>query len=312
MIISASRRTDIPSFYSRWFFNRLREGFVYVRNPMNPRQISQVSLSPEVVDGIVFWTKNPVPMLDRLDELRDYMYCFQFTLTSYGADVERALPSKSGVLIPAFQRLSDTIGPDRVIWRYDPIFLNAAYTMDYHFRYFEAMAKRLAPYTRKCTISFLDLYDKTKRNIAPLAPSPFPPELQNQMAKHVAEVAHSYGLRVDTCAEGIDLEQYGIEHGRCIDPRLWEQLLGCPLDVKKDKNQRAECGCVEALDVGAYNTCRNGCRYCYANYSEKTVASQSALHDPDSPLLIGAVGPEDKITPRKMASCKADQLRFDL
>ena len=312
MIISASRRTDIPSYYSTWFFNRLRAGYVYVRNPMNAHQISKISLSPEVVDGIVFWTKNPIPMLDRLDELRDYMYYFQFTLTSYGTDVEQNIPSKNKVVVPAFQRLSDTIGPDRVIWRYDPIFLNETYTIDYHIRYFEELAKRLSPYTRKCTFSFLDTYDKTKRNIAPLSPYAFPVEQQDLLAKHIAEIAHSYGLRVDTCAEGIDLERYGIEHASCIDGRLFEQLLHCPLQAKKDKNQRTECGCIEALDVGAYNTCRNGCRYCYANFSEKVVVSQSCKHDPNSPLLIGEVGPEDKITPRKMASCKADQIRFDL
>lgn len=312
MIISASRRTDIPSFYSEWFFHRLREGFVYSRNPMSPRQVSLIDLSPEVVDGIVFWTKDPTPMLDRLGELGDYMYYFQFTPTCYGTDVERGLPSKDGVLIPAFQRLSDAIGPDRVIWRYDPIFLNDTYTMDHHARSFEAMAKRLAPYTRKCTISFLDWYGKTKRNIAPLAPWPFPAEQQDRLARIIADIAHSHGLRVDTCAEAIDLERYGIEHARCIDAQLFERLLGCPLEFKKDKNQRTECGCMEALDVGAYDTCRNGCRYCYANLSESMAAAQSRRHDPRSPLLVGEIGPEDKIVPRKMVSCRMDQMRFDL
>lgn len=308
MIISASRRTDIPSYYSQWFFNRLRARYVYVRNPMNAHQISQISLSPEVVDGIVFWTKNPIPMLDQLDKLRDYMYYFQFTITSYGTDAEQNIPSKNTVIVPAFQRLSDTIGPDRVIWRYDPIFLNGTYTVDYHVHYFEKLAKRLAAYTRKCTISFLDTYDKTKRNIAPLAPTPFSVEQQDLLAKELSGIAHSYGLRMDTCAEGIDLDKYGIEHARCIDGNLFEQLLHCPLQAKKDKNQRPECGCMEALDIGAYNTCRNGCRYCYANFSESTVASQSCRHDPDSPLLIGAVGPEDKVSPRKVSSYKDNQI----
>lgn len=149
MIISASRRTDIPTYYSDWLLSRVKAGYVYVQNPMNAHQISRVSLSPEVVDGIVFWTKNPTPMLDKLDALRDYMYYFQFTLNSYGTDVERNIPSKNNVIIPAFQQLSDLIGPDRVIWRYDPIFLSETYTMDYHIRYFEELAKRLSPYTKK-------------------------------------------------------------------------------------------------------------------------------------------------------------------
>ena len=311
MIISASRRTDIPTYYSDWFLNRVKDGYVYVRNPMNAHQISKISLSPEVVDAIVFWTKNPTPMLDKLDALSDYMYYFQFTLNSYGADVERNLPSKSKVVVPAFQRLSDLIGPDRVIWRYDPIFLSETYTVDYHIRYFEELAKRLSPYTKKCTISFLDFYRNTEKNISELLLQKFPVEQQRQLAKNIAEIAHSYGLQVDTCAEKIDLHQYGIEHAKCIDDRLIEQLVQCSLNVRKDKNQRLECGCIESLDIGAYNTCRNGCRYCYANYSEKAVGTNHEKHNPFSPLLVGEVGPNDKITERKMVSYKVNQIRLD-
>ena len=235
MIISASRRTDIPTYYSDWLLNRVKAGYAYVRNPMNAHQISRVSLSPEVVDGIVFWTKNPIPMLDKLDALRDYMYYFQFTLNSYGADVERNIPSKNNVIIPAFQQLSDLIGPDRVIWRYDPIFLSETYTMDYHIRYFEELAKRLSPYTKKCTISFLDFYRNTEKDMATLALGRFSVRQQEQLAKSLAEIAHSYGLRVDTCAEEIELQQYGIERARCIDDRLLGQLIQRPRSVKKIK-----------------------------------------------------------------------------
>lgn len=312
MIISASRRTDIPTYYSDWFLKRVKAGYVYVRNPMNPHQVSQISLSPEVVDGIVFWTKNPTPMLDRLVELNDYIYYFQFTLNSYGIDVEENIPNKSKVIIPAFQRLSDSIGPNRMIWRYDPIFLSEFYTIDYHIRYFEELAKRLSPYTKKYTISFLDLYRNTEKNIAVLAPCKFSVEQQAQLAKIMAEIAHSYGLRIDTCAEEIDLSQYGIEHAKCIDDRLFSQLLQCPLEIKKDKNQRLGCGCVESVDIGAYNTCRNGCKYCYANYSSKAVCMSSGNHSPDSPLLIGEVGIDDEIKERKMFSYKINQMQFDL
>ena len=312
MIISASRRTDIPTYYSEWFLKRIKARYVYVRNPMNPHQISQINLSPEVVDGIVFWTKNPSPMLDRLVELNDYMYYFQFTLNSYGVDVEENIPNKSKVIIPAFQRLSDSIGPDRVIWRYDPIFLSRLYTVDYHIRYFEELAKRLSPYTRKCTISFLDLYRNTEKNIAILAPDKFSVERQTQLAKTIAKIAHSYGLRIDTCAEEIDLSQYGIEHAKCIDDCLFSQLLQCPLEIKKDKNQRLGCGCAESVDIGAYNTCQNGCKYCYANYSSKAVYMSSKNHDPDSPLLIGEVGADDEIKERKMFSYKTDQIQLSL
>ena len=312
MIISASRRTDIPTFYSEWFFNRIKEGYVLVRNPMNAHQISKISLSPDIVDGLVFWTKNPIPMLGRLDELKDYTYYFQFTLNSYGQDVETHVPNKQNVIIPAFQKLSDSIGPEKVIWRYDPVFLSEKYTPEYHIRYFEKLAKILHPYTKKCTFSFIDMYRNTEKNVKGLALQPFPIEQQKYIAQNLADIAHGYGLQIDTCAEGIDLEQYGIQHARCIDDRLLSELIGCPLTVGKDKNQRLECGCIESIDIGAYNTCRNGCLYCYANYSQKSVQTNSQKHNPNSPLLFGEVGDDDKITERKMQSCLSLQIGFDI
>ena len=161
MIISASRRTDIPNYYSEWFFNRIKEGYVLVRNPMNISQVSKISLSPDVVDGIVFWTKNPLPILDRLEELREYTYYFQFTLTPYGKDVEPNVPSKNDLIIPSFRKLSERIGKERVVWRYDPILFNDKYTMDYHVKYFKTLAAKLHAYTEKCIVSILDFYQKT-------------------------------------------------------------------------------------------------------------------------------------------------------
>ena len=303
MIISASRRTDIPTYYSEWFMNRISEGYALARNPMNAHQVSRISLSPEVVDGIVFWTKNPAPMLDKLPQLKDYMYYFQFTLNAYEQDVEAGVPLKHKYIVPTFQRLSEMIGPERVVWRYDPILLSDKYTFDYHVKYFELLAKKLAPYTQKCTISFLDMYVKTERNVAGLNIQPWTLELQDAMAKSLAEIAHSYGLELETCAEGIELEKYGIKHAHCIDGELFAKLLGCPLKVGKDKNQRKECGCVDSVDIGAYNTCRNACRYCYANFNAKMVQNNQQHHNPLSPLLLGELQPDDKVTERKMTSC---------
>ena len=159
MIVSASRRTDIPAYYSEWFFRRLEAGFVCVRNPRNPHQVSEIPLSPDVIDGIVFWTKNPIPMLPYLDRLRDYPYYFQFTLNPYGTDIERNVPSKNNIVIPAFQRLSSEIGKARVVWRYDPILLTEKYSMEYHITYFRLLADRLADYTEKCTVlSLIHIY----------------------------------------------------------------------------------------------------------------------------------------------------------
>ena len=310
MILSVSRRTDIPAYFSDWFFRRLEEGYVLVRNPRNPHQVSRVELNPSVVDGIVFWTKNPLPMLDNLDRLQEYAYYVQFTLTPYGQDIEPGVPSKGKVVIPVFQRLSEVVGPHRVIWRYDPILLSPKYTLEYHIRYFEELAKRLSLYTEKCVISFLDQYRKIQRNMEAFHLQVPTLESQDTLAKVFSQIAHSYGLQIETCAEGIDLESYGIQHSRCVDDRLFSRLLGRPLLAEKDRNQRQECGCAESIDIGVYNTCRNGCRYCYANFSPATVAANWTKCDPSSPLLLGQLGPEDKVVFRKTQSLLSDQLTF--
>lgn len=310
MIISASRRTDIPSYYADWFYNRIKEGYVCVRNPMNVHQISRISLSPDVIDGIVFWTKNPHPMMDRLDLLRNYMYYFQFTINSYGRDIEANIPSKNDIIIPTFRTLSDKIGPERVIWRYDPILLTEKYSVDYHIHYFEEIAKRLSGYTEKCIISFVDLYRNTKSNTKDLGLLPLETTAMYEMAHRMSEIALKYGIKMESCAEKINLDQFGIEHGHCIDCSLFERLLGCRLDLDKDKNQREECGCVASVDIGMYNTCKNGCKYCYANYSANTVAKHYASHNPESSLISGAIGDEDIVKDRVVKSCKDCQLNL--
>ncbi|MDR1663403.1 MAG: DUF1848 domain-containing protein [Clostridiales bacterium] len=300
MIISASRRTDIPSYYADWFFNRTKEGFVLARNPVNFRQISRISLAPEAVDGIVFWTKNPSPMLGRLGEIEEYRYYFQFTLTPYGKDIEPDIPGKPDIIIPAFKRLSKTIGADRVIWRYDPILISEKYSAAYHVRAFKKLAEELHGHTRKVTVSFIDVnYRGLKSNTKELALQEFPPTIQIELASRLSEIARSYGLAIDTCAEKIDLRPYGIEHARCIDDKLLGKLFGRNLNVGKDKNQRLECGCVSSVDIGMYNTCLNGCRYCYANYNKAAVGGNFARHNPVSPLISGEVGEGDSIIVRE-------------
>lgn len=301
MILSVSRRTDIPAFYSNWFFNRVKEGFVYVRNPMNIHQISRIELAPNLIDCIVFWSKNPKPMLPYLDLLKDFMYYFQFTINPYDIRLEQSVPTKNSI-IDTFKRLSDIIGPNRVIWRYDPIILTDTISLDYHVKYFEELAKRIEGKTKTCVISFLDLYKKTERNLKDTTAR----ELnQNEMlilASKLANIASSYGMKIQSCAEAIELESVGITHGHCIDNFLIEDLLGVRLVVGKDKNQRPECGCVQSIDIGEYNTCSHMCKYCYANYNKEKVQEKSRRHNPDSPLLIGEVGPEDRITNKKIFS----------
>lgn len=305
MILSVSRRTDIPNYYSDWFYNRMQEGFLYVRNPMNTHQISRIDLSPEVVDCIVFWTKNPAAMLERLDELEKYQYYFQFTLTGYGKDVEPGLPNKREVLIPTFQKLSRKVGMQKVIWRYDPIFLSPRYTVDYHLKAFAEIAHSLSGYTRRVVISFMDLYAKTQRNMAGLQIKDFSDGEMVELVKHLVDISGRYGMKVESCAETIDLGSVGVKHGSCIDKKLIEEIIGCRLIVNKDKNQRAECGCYESVEIGSYNTCKNGCRYCYANFNDARVSESVKSYDVKSPLLCGQIGPDDKITERKVKSEQA-------
>ncbi|MPM27813.1 hypothetical protein SDC9_74327 [bioreactor metagenome] len=310
MIISASRRCDIPTYFSQWFYKRIREEFVLVRNPFNFRQISRISLSPDVVDGIVFWTKNPAPMLDRLDELKEYEYYFQFTVTPYGTDIEPNIPSKEHFMIPTFQNLSQKIGKERIIWRYDPVILSEKYTIEYHIEHFEKFARQLAPYVRKCTFSFLDMYKSTEKNVKGLNIYPISQGDMFRLAKEFSDIAAAYHLKLSTCAENIDLYRYKISHAHCVDRTIFEELGGYGLNIDKDRNQRSECGCDASIDIGTYNSCINGCRYCYANFSSAMAAANFAGHDPLSPLLYGTVGPQDVIKERMMRSCKELQKKL--
>lgn len=310
MILSVSRRTDIPNYYSEWFYNRIKEGFVYVRNPMNEHQVSKIDLSPSVVDCIVFWTKNPEPMMDRLDELSAYNYYFQFTPTGYGKDIECNIPHKKEKMIPVFQKLSDKIGSKKVIWRYDPVIFTKTYTPEYHLKAFEQIANALNGYTNKCVISFVDLYASNKKSMEALEIYHHGEPGVVEFARKLSEIAKANGMTIGSCAEKIDLAECGIEHNCCIDQKLIEDLIGCKINAGKDKNQRLECGCIESIDIGTYNTCKNGCKYCYANHSQDSIMKTCSKYDLTSPLLCGMLNEEDKISKRKVKSLREEQLSF--
>lgn len=292
MIISASRRTDLPAYYSEWLRNRIAAGFVLVRNPFSAHQVSRISLDPEHVDGIVFWSKNPAPMLDCLEEFREYSYYFQFTLNAYGREVEPELPSLEE-RIQTFLRLSDMIGSERVLWRYDPVLINQVYTMDWHRKQFRFLCSQLAGATSLCTFSFLDFYRKIAGKIRPLQPVPWTDDLQLETAKMLAETAAVYGIPLVSCAETGDFSSVGVRHGCCIDTARLN------VRYRKDKNQRPACGCCQSVDIGRYNTCRNGCLYCYASQSPARIAAECARYRPDSPLLCSEPDGNDRITERK-------------
>lgn len=313
MILSVSRRTDIPACYPDWFMRRLREGYAMVRSPFNLRQVSRVSLSREAVDCIVFWTKNPAPMLPHLPEIArmGYPCLFQVTLNPYGTDVERALPPLHA-RVEAMRTLAGFLGSERVTWRYDPILLSADCTVDWHVRQFAALAQALEGCTERCVISFLDVYDKIRRRLREQGLRA-PEEVEvRQIARALAQAAASHGMKIQTCAEHYDLSDLGVEHGACIDGQVISRILGKPLKLRRDAGQRSACGCVASVDIGAYNTCGNGCVYCYANFSPETTARQMAAHCPDSPLLTGQIGLEDRVKERAMPTCLADEEQLSL
>lgn len=309
MILSVSRRTDIPAFYSDWFFNRVKAGMYQYRNPMVPTSIYEVPLNPKNVDCIVFWTKNPLPMLERLHILdeRGFRYYFTYTLNGYGADMEpNVAPLEQR--IKTFQRLAKLIGKNRVIWRYDPVVLTTKYDMDFHCERFAYLASQLFDSTEKCVFSFVDLdYKNTKEgNKQGIVYLPFSKKLMVDLAAKFAEIAHKHGLRLATCAEAIDLEKLGIEHNCCIDKSLIEDICGYKLKVGKDASQRKECHCVESIDMGANNTCLHGCKYCYANYMPAVVVKNRSKHDPEFPMLLKEHYIGDHVEQKK----KTDSLRI--
>jgi hypothetical protein len=298
LIISASRRTDIPAFYSEWFMERVRDGGFIRVNPFQPRQQKMISLMPDAVDAIVFWSKNPGPLLRHLPYLDrlGYRYYFQFTLNNYPGFVEPGLLDLAS-RIDNFKRLSGLIGPEKVIWRYDPIIVSNMTGMDYHIGQFETLAGILSPYTRRVVISFLDIYSKIKPRLAKLARAQGMEitnisddraiqagdikeghrQILSGIAAQFSAIAAGHSLEIFSCAEKVDLAgnlngnnagsqlDPGIQHGSCIDVQLINRLFDLDLKYRKDRSQRRECLCAAAVDMGTYNTCKFSCVYCYAN-----------------------------------------------
>lgn len=294
MIIQTGMRTDIPAFYTEWLVNRIREGYVLVRNPYNPVQVTRYSLSTDVVDLIAFCTKNPAPMLPYMDYLKPYGQYWFVTITPYGTDIEPNVPEKQNV-IASFQKLSDIVGIDSIGWRYDPIFIDEVHTVAWHISEFEKMAQALCGYTKTCVISFIDIYRKVTRNF-PEARAVSEHD-QLEIGKGLIAIADKYGMTIRPCAEGNELEAYGADCSGCMTVNTYETALHSRLEVPKRKtNQRnGSCACFLGVDIGAYDTCGHLCRYCYANANADLVKENRKRHNPKSPFLLGESMPEDKI-----------------
>lgn len=308
MILNTGNRTDIPAYYSKWFYNRIREGFVFARNPYNQQQVTRYLLDPEVVDCISFCTKNPAPMLPGLAQLSAFRQFWAVTITPYGRDIEPRVPAKE-VVMESFCCLSEKVGLNRISWRYDPIFITEKYSLEFHLKTFAEMAAALAGYTDHCVISFLDLYDKTKRNF----PEGRSVNRQERFAigEAFAAIGKEHGMTIKTCAEGTELEVFGVDTGGCQTKEVQERAIGLPLTVPGNAMTRSECSCVLGSDIGAYNTCGHGCLYCYANYDQDTVESNMGKHDPFSPFLIGDFMDGDIIKAAEQESWIQRQVTFD-
>jgi len=303
LIVSASRRTDIPAFFSEWFMERVRAGFCLVPNPFNSDQVGQVSLLPEDVDAIVFWTKNPAPMLRRVEALdgMGYRFYFQFTLNNYPIELEPRVPPLAE-RIRSFDALSKMIGASRVIWRYDPIIISSVTDHEFHRATFRMLCQALSSLTRRVVVSIVDLYRKTERRLRSLEAkgirieeNAFESPSTDALMEDLAAIAKSFCIEIVTCAEKKDYTSIGIPPGRCIDGDLIEDLWHLHKSWKKDPGQRDECGCVVSKDIGMPDSCPHGCVYCYATKSGEVACQRYRGHDPHTTALFG--NPEPKRLP---------------
>jgi hypothetical protein len=295
LIISASRRTDIPAFYAQWFINRIRAGYCTVTNPYNRKQITHVSLQPEDVDIIVFWTRNPqllMPYLKELDQL-GYIYYFQFTVLNNPRLIDTGTPSLSTSL-KIFKKLSDLIGPERVIWRYDPIVISNITGIEFRISIYKNIAEALRSYTQRSVVSLLDMYPKLNKRFKTLKDNGIEiidcnekfDQRYGEFMNSLAHIANENRMEIVSCAENLDLTKYNIRPGKCIDDDYIERVFGISVTHKKDPFQRKACGCVVSKDIGAYNTCLFDCQYCYATSSFEKAKVLYENHNPDSTSMV--------------------------
>jgi len=308
MIINTGCRTDIPAYFSEWFYNRINDGYVLTRNPYYPEQVMKYRLKPDIVDCLSFCTKNPEPMLERLDEIDAFRQFWFVTITPYGKEIEPSVPDKE-VVMESFKKLSKKVGLNAIGWRYDPIFITDRYSVEYHINSFEKMAKNLTNYTDNCVISFIDLYGKTKRNFSGVKEVTH--EERIALGKAFVNIGQTYGITIRTCCEGNELKEYGVDVSGCMTQPIIERAVGCTLNVpKKKKLPRDACNCLLGNDIGVYNTCGHGCIYCYANYNKETVIQNMRQHNPNSSFLIGNGKEGDKINEVRQETYKNGQMNL--
>lgn len=294
MILNVSGRTDIVAFYEKWFMNRLKEGFVDVRNPFNPKLVSRINFCN--VDLILFCTKNPIPILKDLEKIK-IPFIFQVTITPYKNDIEPNVPSKKDI-IETVKKISTFIGKENIYIRYDPVFLSDKYNISYHVKAFDKLCKLLKGYVKTIIISFLDEYKNVIKNQNILKYKEFINSDYEEIGKNFSKIARLNDMTVQTCFEDNNLTQYGFVKGECLSHELAYKLTGKKYKSWKARKER-KCNCVEMVDIGVYNSCKHFCKYCYANFDEKKVNQNFNNHDDTSSLLVGYIDSSDTIKVRK-------------
>ncbi len=300
MILSVSRRTDIPAYYSDWLINRFEAGYVLVPSPFNASLLSKVILNEKTIDFIVFWTKNPIPLMNKLHYFDTYDYCFQITLNPYNKTLEKGVPSKREI-INALKNLSERIGRNRIIWRYDPIFFTDTIDINYHLKWFSYLADSLKPHVHHCVISILDEYRHSHKAFSDHGIRVPQREEVHALYKALLEIGRQKDIIIKACSEPYQFNDISMPASSCIDKDLISELTGKTVVLKKDKNQRKECGCVESIDIGAYNTCPGACAYCYANH-KAVIDKRNTQPGASSEMLSGTPKGHEKIVKRKNKS----------
>lgn len=293
MIINTGGRTDTVQYYTERLLNRFSEGYVLSRNPLFPRKVTRYELTPDKVDCVVFCSKNYRPILPRLHEITDRFHTyFHYTITAYGKDIEPGVPSidKS---IETLIALSEQVGKQRVAWRFDPVLLTEKYTIERHLETFDYMAKSLAPYIDRCIFSFVEMYKKVEINMPELIP--LTDQDMETLAQGLGATAEKHGIFIQTCGADDKFTQYGIHSSGCMTLDILGKANDITFRKLKHKGMRQGCHCIESRDIGAYDTCVNGCKYCYANRTPRKAFDNYKRHDPMSPLLLGDLKPDDTV-----------------
>ena len=298
MIINVGGRTDIVNYYTPWLLNRLKEGYAYSRNPFARENVYRLSLKPEDVDCLLFCSKNYQPILEHIGEIDEkYNILCNYTITAYGKDIEPKVPTINQS-IKILECLSDIVGRNKILWRYDPILLTEKYTVEKHLETFEHMACEIAPMVYRCIFSFVDMYKKVEENMPEIIP--LTEEDKMRLLKGIGEISEKYNLYTQTCATNENYEKYGIHSAGCTTSEILEQAHNVVYKKVKSSGIRENCHCIPSRDIGAYNSCLSECKYCYANRKPNMPKNLIKLHDENSPLLLGHLKENDKLIDTKV------------